>query len=224
MSNKAAMEQNYVRSCPTTIRVALIDDHQLILDGLRLRIEKEPDLVVSGTAANCAEAEALVENTIPNLILMDVGLPMEGGLELTRKFSARFPGIPVLLLTGSNDSSLAHAAIDAGARGFLFKSGGVEELIHAIRCVAKGETYLSRDAAVALADSIRTPDIVSKLSPQEMAVLRGIAAGQTYKEIAATMGIGAKTVETYRARLASKTGLRSKVELARLAIRLGLNF
>ncbi len=222
MSKKASMKPNSHPSNPEKIRVALIDDHPLILDGLRLRIGKESDLVVSGTAANCAEAETLVETTLPNLILMDVGLPMEGGIEMTRRFSARFPGIPVLLITGSNDPTLTHAAIDAGARGFLFKSGGVEELIQAIRRVARGETYLSLAAAAALADSIRAPDVARTLSPQEIAVLRGIAAGHTYKEIAATMGIGTKTVETYRARLALKTGLRSKVELARFAVRLGL--
>jgi len=202
----------------TRIRFALVDDHPLVLDGLRVRLEREEDFQFEGSADNTESAKALIASVRPDVVVMDVSLPGEGGLAATRWAAREHPEVKIVLLTGSTDKALAVASLHAGAKGFLFKNSGGAELVKAVRCVAGGGTYLSPSAAEAVATSLE-PSKAHRLTPQESAVLDGIAAGLTYKEIAVRMGISAKTVETYRVRLAKKTGCRSKVEMAKYALR-----
>ncbi len=202
------------------VSVALVDDHAILLEGLRLRLAAEPGLVLVGQAADAAGARILVGAAKPDVLVMDVHLPGESGLSLTRWFRAKRPGLRILLLTGSTDAALAAESLQAGAHGFMLKSGGADELVGAIRALACGENYFSPAAAAGLVRGWQEIKMIERLTPQERKVLGGIAEGLTYKEIALRLGIGARSVETYRARLALKTGCRSKVELARFAARM----
>jgi len=208
------------RELTTAIKFVLVDDHPLVIDGLRVRLEREADFSFAGSANDTESAKALIGSVHPDVVVMDIGLPGEGGLAATRWVVRNHPDVRVLLLTGSTDRTYAIASLHAGAKGFLFKNSEGEELVRAIRCVADGGTYLSPSAAEAVANSLE-PVEAPRLTPQESAVLAGIVAGLTYKEIAAKMNISAKTVETYRVRLAKKTGCRSKVALAQYAARNG---
>lgn len=202
------------------VSVALVDDHAILLEGLRLRLAAEPGLVLAGQAADATGARTLVDAAKPDVLVMDVHLPGESGLSLTRWFREKRPKLRILLLTGSTDSALAAECLQAGAHGFMLKSGGSAELVGAIRSLARGENYFSPAAAAGLVRGWQEVKMIEHLTPQERKVLGGIAEGLTYKEIAQRLGIGARSVETYRARLAQKIGCRSKVELARFAARM----
>ncbi len=190
-------------------------------------IEREAELSVVGEAADGASACAVIEREQPELVLLDVNMAGEGGLEVIRWIRER--GVPtrVLLLTGNVESALAQACVLAGADGVVTKSTAPAELIKAIRTVASGGSFLSPDATRTVVSAIHTQiegrGAGAALTPQEKQVLRGIAEGLSFKEIAARMALSVKTVETYRARLVRKTGHRSKVALARFATERGLD-
>lgn len=205
------------------VRILLVDDHKMFRDGLRLRLQLEPDFLVVGEAASAAEAYAAVERDAPDVVIMDVALPGENGIAATRRILAARPGLPLVVLTSIFDPGIANDALLAGARGFLRKEDASDELVRAIRTVLAGKVHLSADAATALTDALRERAPSGPLlSERELAVLKGVAEGLTYKEIAAAMRIGVKSVETYRARLARKLGCSTRAELVRYALRQGL--
>jgi DNA-binding NarL/FixJ family response regulator len=208
-------------------RVVVVDDHPIIRDGMRMLIEREADMAVVGDAADGPSACAMIEREKPDLVVLDVTMSGEGGLEVIRWMRACGMTARVLLLTGDVGSPLAQACVLAGADGVITKNTPPAELVKAVRTVAGGGTYLSPDATHAVVSAIHTQinggGEGANLTPQEKQVLRGIAEGLSFKEIAARMGLSVKTVETYRARLVRKTGHRSKVALARFATERGLD-
>lgn len=213
-----------------TLRIAIVDDHELVRTGLRMRLEHEEAFTVVGEAGTAAAAYALVEKESPDLVVMDLDLPGEDGLAATATLKTRWPGTRVLVLTGSKSDCITKTAIRAGADGIVFKSEASDDLVRAVRTLAAGKVFLSPDAATALVDGIRngtdsTPArsvAGPELSGRERAVLQGLGEGLSYKEIAAQMGVSVKTVDTYRARLGKKLGCGNRAELVRGAIRLGL--
>jgi DNA-binding NarL/FixJ family response regulator len=210
-------------------RIVLVDDHQLLRDGLRLRLAAEPDVAVVGDAGTVREAYGLIESTRPDVVVLDLNFPGESGLGAISRIRASWPGTRVLVLTGTTEVSMARAVARAGADGVVRKEDALDELPRAIRALAAGRSYLSPEAAAAATQALRDdaasgdPDPPEGgLSERERAVLAGIGEGRTYKEIAATLNLSVKSVETYRARLARKLGCTTKVEMAHHAVRLGL--
>jgi DNA-binding NarL/FixJ family response regulator len=211
------------------VRLVLVDDHQLLRDGLRLRLRVEPDLEVVGDAGSLAEAYRQIDSTRPDMVVLDLNLAGESGLDAIAKIRGSWPGTRMLVITGTTDPGAARGVAQAGAEGFVRKEDAIDELPRAIRAIMAGRTYLSPEAAAAVTQALReeAPSAASRGAPQglserELEVLRGIGEGITYKEIAARLDLSVKSVETYRARLARKLGCTSKVELAHHAVRLGL--
>jgi DNA-binding NarL/FixJ family response regulator len=207
------------------VSILLVDDHRILRDGLRLRLHQEPDFRVVGDAANAAEAYQCVERLAPEVVIMDVNLPGDNGLVATTRIKTAWPNTRVIILTGEFAAHTAQDAMLAGANGFLRKEDASDELTRAVRSVMEGKTYLSPDAATAVTLALLAKSDAPKeieLSERELAVLKGLAEGLSYKEVAAGLGIGAKSVETYRARLVRKTGYATRADLVRYAIRRGL--
>lgn len=210
------------------VGVILVDDHELLRTGLRARLRNEEGFEVLADVGTSMEAYAAIERKMPQVVVMDLNLPGEDGLTATAKIKARWPEIRVVALTGSKPTSIAKSVLQAGADGLVSKTEGGDELVRAIRVVMSKKVYLSPEAATALAASIRTPSeppAISKggdLTERERAVLKSLAEGQSYKEIAADLGVSVKSVETYRARMVKKLGCSTRAELVRYAVRFGL--
>ena len=207
------------------IRIALVDNHRLFRDGLTLRLQRESDFEIVGTAAGASEALSCVVQESPNLVIMDLHLPGEDGLRATREILKANPVVKVLVLTGAPDASAALDALAAGACGFLRKTESSAELIRAVRVVMSGNTYLSLDASTAVTKALvaeTSPTREPVLSEREIFVLRGLADGLGYKEIADELSVSPRSIETYRVRLTKKTGCASRAELVRYGIRKGI--
>jgi DNA-binding NarL/FixJ family response regulator len=206
------------------IRIVLVDDHAILRDGLRLRLQREPNLAVVDEAGNATEAYARIEKSKPDIVIMDLDLPGADGLAATREIAQRWPNLKVLILTGRNEPVEIETVLKSGAAGFIRKEDASNELVRAIEVVSAGKIYLSTDATSLLAEVVKRKEQSASsgegaLTERELAVLKGISAGLSYKEIAHELGIGVKSVETYRARLARKLGLTSRAELVRYAVR-----
>ncbi|MDX2186284.1 MAG: response regulator transcription factor [Opitutaceae bacterium] len=208
-------------------RVVIVDDHPVLRQGLRGVFSREEDLIVVGEAEDGDSARALIEKEAPDLVLLDVNMPGEGGLPVVKWVRETRDQTKVLLMTGDVDGPLVQACLLAGADGVVTKNTHAQEMVRAVRTVAQGGSYLSSEATKAVVAAVRSQLGADRkpasLTPQELAVLKGIAQGLGFKEIAMRMQLSPKTVETYRARLVRKTGLRTKVALARFAVERGLD-
>lgn len=212
----------------SVIRILLAEDHQLMRDGLRALLSGQEDMSIIGDVSDGADAvqEALARG--PDVVLMDVGLPGLNGIEAARKIRAERPDIDVIMLTMHDDASTVDRALRAGARGFVVKGCGVDELREAIRTVRRGEVYLhSSISHFVLQGYLRShsdegPAIDEALTPREREILQLIAEGNTSQEIADRLQLKAKTVQNYRAQIMDKLGERSTAGLVRYALRLGL--
>lgn len=208
------------------MRILLVDDHQMMRDGLRAVLANESDLEVVGEAADGRAALDSCASLRPELVVMDIGMPGLNGIEATRQIVAQFPSIRVVGLSMNSDRRYVQAMFEAGAWGYLVKSSASEELIRAIRAVARSEKYVSPAVARTVLDAFVTPrqreGQAIELSPREREVLQLLAEGMTSKEIAAQLDLAASTVETHRKQIMAKLGLRSVAELTKFAIRSGL--
>jgi DNA-binding NarL/FixJ family response regulator len=208
-------------------RVYVIDDHPVVRSGLALAIAAEPDLVLVGDASTAAEGLAGAAAARPDVVLVDLGLPDRDGPGLVAALCAALPAARVVILSGCADELQVSEALAAGAHGYLLKSSPVPEILAAIRAAAGGGTPLSPSLTSAVLRAVRRagrprPSTIEALTQREREVLLGIATGLSTRELAATLGISPKTVETHRVRLYEKLGARSVVELARIAVRTGL--
>ena len=209
------------------IRVLIADDHAIVRTGVRGMLDAEDDLEVVGEAEDAALAIAETARLHPDVVVLDLSMP-GGGTAIIAQLSNREPPARVVVLTMYDDPSYLREAVANGADGFVSKSAAGSDLIAAIRSVHAGRSYFS----ALLGAGTRLPRApaavqhdrpqVSELSPREQAVLQLVAEGHTNKEIATSLQIGVKTVETYRARLAQKAGLKSRAQLVRYALDLGL--
>jgi len=208
-------------------RIIVADDHGVLRAGLRALLNDEPDLEVAGEAADGDEALRLTRELEPDIVLMDINMPGCGGIETTRRLMELRPNVRVLILTVHEDKSLLQAAIRAGAAGYILKRAVESELIDAIRAVARGDLYVHPAMTRALLeDTHHIPaverEVTQALTPREVEVLCLIAQGHTNRQIADLLHIGVRTVESHRANLMGKLGLRSRVELVRYASQHGL--
>ena len=209
------------------IRILLADDHAVLRAGLRALLDREPDMQVVGQAASGPEALRKVEELAPDVVLMDISMQGIGGLEATAEIRRRHSRVKVLILTMHEDRRYLLPALKAGAAGYVVKRAADVELIGAIRAIQRGEAFLHPSMAKLLVEEYRAgnatgPAEGQALSDRESEVLRLIAEGLSYKEMAQRLGISAKTVETYRERIKEKLNLGSRAELVRYALDRGL--
>lgn len=208
------------------IRVALCDDHAVVRSGLRRILADEADIDVVGEAGTAEEAVALAGATTPDVFVMDLGLPGTSGIAATRDVLAASPATKVLVLTVHDDVAYLRKAFDAGARGYLVKEAADVELILAVRHVATGQEYVHPALGAALlapgAPAPRAGGPGGELSDRELEVLRLVALGHTNAEIAAELYVSVRTVETHRAHLQQKLGIKTRADLVRYARQIGL--
>lgn len=200
------------------IRLVLVDDHPLVRDGLRARLEVVPHIEVVGEAENGATALALAEQIRPDLMLVDIGMKEMNGIQLTHELSQRYQTIRVLILSMHDSTACIASAVRAGARGYVLKDADSREIIAAIDAVAAGGNYYSQHVTRALI----TPPSSDSLTDREREVLILIAQGLCNKSIASQLHISARTVETHRFSLRRKLGIESAAGLAKYAIEQGL--
>jgi DNA-binding NarL/FixJ family response regulator len=210
------------------IRVLLVDDHALFRACVRALLQTEPEIVVVGEAGTGEEACELAGKLVPDVVLMDLSMPGEGGLAAIRRISKAVPSAHTLALTMHAEAEHLLAVLDAGGSGYVSKQSADSELIEAIRLVARGEAFLYPSGLRILAQRIRTAPTASRLDPlhklstREREVMGLTASGFSSTEIGDRLQLSHKTVETYRQRLMQKLGLHHRSELMRLALRNGL--
>lgn len=209
----------------TLVRVLVVDDHAVVRSGLRLLLDADPSMQVVGEAANGREAVFRNRSLKPDVVLMDVVMPGESGIETTRLLLHERPEVKVLVLSMQDDPSYVREAFDAGAAGYVLKEAVDAEVVQAVRDVASGGRYLHPSLGarlvVAAADE-RRREQVDPLSEREREVLRLLALGHTNQEIAASLFISVRTAETHRAHILQKLGLRTRAELVRYALERGM--
>jgi len=210
-----------------TIRVLLADDHQIVREGLHSLLEAEGDIKVVGEAREGRTAVRMAAELRPDVVIMDIGMPDLNGMEATRQIVEAAAGARVIALSMHADRRLIEGMFKAGAAGYLLKDAAFEELVRAVRTVVSGQTYLCPSVAgTVVGEYVNTPSGSSSpssvLTPREREVLQLLAEGKSTKQIALSLGVSVKTVETYRSRLMEKLGLRSVAELTKYAIREGL--
>jgi DNA-binding NarL/FixJ family response regulator len=205
-----------------TIRILLVDDHSVVRQGLRMFLGLDPDLEVVGEASNGAEGIELVRKLNPNVVLMDLLMPVMDGITAIRQLREGFPDVEVIALTSILEDDKVVGAVRAGAIGYLLKDTQADELCRAIKAAANGQVQLSPQAAARLVREIKAPDNPEKLTNRETDVLRLLALGHSNKEIANELVIGEKTVKTHVSNILMKLGLSSRTQAALHAVRVGL--
>lgn len=207
----------------TKTRILLVDDHAIVRLGLMTLLNDQPDMEVVGEAGTAAEAVARTEQLKPDVILMDIRLPGEGGIEAARQVSSRFPDSRVVVLTSFADDELILRAINAGAVGYVLKQVGNDELLRAIRAAASGQALLDPATTARLLSRVREAerkaeeDAFRELSDREMDVLVHLARGKTNAEIGSILNLSEKTVGNYVSNMFEKLALKNRIELAAYA-------
>ncbi len=204
---------------PDKISVLLVDDHSLVRRGFRRILEDEPDIEVTGEAADGAEAVRLAGELKPNVVVMDCAMPNMNGLLATRKILEQQPQTLVLMLSMHPEETLVRQALDAGARGYVLKNAVDLELGAAIRRVVAGETVL--DSQLIRPEALKG-DRGEHLTPRELEILQMIVEGKSNKEIATVLDLSANTVAVHRANIMDALGIHKTAELVVYAIRNGL--
>jgi len=204
--------------------VLLVDDHPVVREGLSLRINREPDFTVCGTAGDGVEMMAAIARLKPDVVVMDLELPRSHGLDLVRDIYAQYPRTPVIVFSTHDEEVYAERAVRAGARGYLMKHEPPQRLLEGMRTVLTGGYALSRAvsdrllAAFAGPPSAQSDSPIAGLGNRELEVFQFIGRGKGTKEIANLLNLSVKTVETYRERLKKKLNVRSGPDLARRAV------
>jgi len=212
------------------IKVLVIDDHQLIIDGMKFILQDEEDVVFAGGACSMSEALKFLANNDVNVVLADISMPKHSGIEVTKKVRELYPDIKVLALTMHEDISMISKMVEAGASGYILKRTNMNEVLEAIKVVAAGGKYLGRDVQAILMDSLGgnvgvnviAEDSPAPLSMRELEILNLIAKEFNNEEIANKLFISERTVETHRRNIFTKTKTKSIVGLIKYAMKNGL--
>lgn len=210
------------------IDILIVDDHAMVRKGLRMMLDAEPDLRVVGEAGTLREAIEIGPRLAPAIITLDLSMPGPSGIASVERLRAAIPGARIIVVTMHDDPAYVRSAIAMGAAGYVNKSAADSELISAIRAVARGRVFIDAGDS-ALLETILSPNDarrqaapVDRMSDREREVLRQVARGYTNRQIADEVGLSIKTIESYRARLMKKLGLKNRSDLVRLANELGL--
>jgi two-component system response regulator NreC len=211
------------------IRVLVVDDHTIVRDGICVLLGIASDIEVVGEASNGREALDMVKKLLPDVVLMDIAMPIMGGLEATHRIHKEYPSVKVIALTQYDDREYVFPIIEAGAYGFISKSAASSELTTGIRSVFKGDSFLSPSVAKFLVEVYRqgSPvkglhDPYDELTDREREVLKLLAEGYTIQEIAEMLSISPKTAEGHKTSLMSKLDIHNRAELVKYALRKGV--
>ena len=206
------------------IRVLIADDHGIVRSGLRMLIDRQRDMSVVAEASDGVDALHLTQAEHPDVAVLDVSMPRMTGLQAAREIRAHSPDTRVLLLSMHDDERYFFEGLEAGAAGYVLKRAADTDLIDALRTVAAGRTFLSDDAQATLMHAWQEgrAEPEDPLTPRELEVVKLIAEAFTNRQIAETLQVSEKTVESHRSNLFAKLGMRDRVELVRYAIRRGL--
>ncbi len=205
-----------------SINVLLTDDHQIVRQGIKMVLDLDPELEVVGEASNGEEALRLAQRLKPDVVLMDLVMPVMDGVEATSEIRRELPDTEVVALTSVLEDASVAGAMKAGAIGYLLKNTGGEELRRAIKAAAEGQVQLAPEAAARLMREVRTPEGLEDLTERETDVLKLLARGQANKQIARSLYIGEKTVKTHVRNILIKLNVRSRTQAALYAARTGL--
>jgi DNA-binding NarL/FixJ family response regulator len=200
-----------------SLRIALVDDHELFRDGLRRAIEAA-GMTVVGEAATGQQALEIIPKLDPDLVVVDVSLPDTDGIALTRELGRR-QNRKVIMLTAHIKQHLAQEALDAGAKGFALKSEPTERIIEAVQAVGRGEVYVAEELRAHMGEAGAPANAIASLSQREREVFNLLVQGASNRQIASTLFISLKTVETHRTHIYRKLGTHSAVELFQFALR-----
>lgn len=207
------------------VRVGLVDDHALLRLGLKTLIDDQDDMEVVGEGDSTSTALQMVERTRPQVVLMDIRLPGDSGLEATRQLTAKYPETKVVMLTSFADEQLVIDAIRAGAVGYILKEVGNEEVLRGIRAAASGGSVLDAATTTRLLARVRAnekradEDAFRDMSERELEVLYEVSQGKTNAEIAMSLNLSEKTARNYISSILEKLGLTNRIELATYAIK-----
>lgn len=205
------------------IRVAIVEDHAIVREGLRMVLATYPDIVVGGDSATAESAFELVANDKPDVLLVDVTLGDADGIRLVRDLRIRHRDLPIVVLTMHRDAETVRQALLAGARGYVVKGATSQALVDAIRAVSRGEQYLhSTIASAIIDDSIHWMQSTTRLSAREREILSLLAGGKSAASIGVALGISVHTVNRHLANLSSKLQVRGRIGLVRYAVENGL--
>ena len=205
-----------------TIRILVADDHAVVRQGLRMFLGLDPEFEIVGEAGDGAEALALARQSRPDVVLMDLLMPVMDGIEATAIIRRELPDTEIIALTSVLEDASVVGAVRAGAIGYLLKDAKADELCRAIRAAAAGQVQLSPKAAERLMREVRAPESPEVLTQRETEVLRLLAQGQANKEIGRTLNISEKTVKTHVSSILAKLGVPSRTQAALYAARIGL--
>jgi len=211
------------------IRVLVVDDHTIVRDGICALLALAGDIEVAGEAANGSEALKMVAELHPDVVLMDVAMPLMGGLEATRRIHKEFPQTKILVLTQYDDKEYVFPVIEAGASGFISKAAASSELASGIRAIYRGDSYLSPSVAKLLMENYQrtsgeraSQDPYNQLTERERDVLKLLAEGYSTQEIADMLVITPKTVEGHKTNLMAKLDIHNRIDLVKYALRKGI--
>jgi DNA-binding NarL/FixJ family response regulator len=211
-----------------SIKVMIVDDHRIMREGLRAMLEREPDIKVVGDAANGLLAQPLARDLAPNVIIMDVNMPELNGIEATQQINAELSEVRIIALSMHADRRFVLNMLKAGAAGYMLKDDAFTNLAKAVRMVASHKTYLSREITELLENDCQPLSATLEsgnfqlLSSREREVLQLVTEGKTSSQIAASLHISVKTVETHRQQVMEKLNIKGVAELTKYAIREGL--
>lgn len=201
-------------------KVFIVDDHYMVIEGIRSLLQNEKDIEWTGHATHAASCLAFLQHQLPDVILMDISMPDKSGIDLCREVKEKYPSVFIIGLSTFNQQSFIQKMMDNGASGYVLKNATKEELLEGIEAVMKGKIYLSDEAAQSLRKNSNSETPV--LTRREKEVLELIAEGMTNNEIAAKLYIGVTTVDTHRKNLLTKLEAKNTASLVRLATQLQL--
>jgi two-component system, NarL family, response regulator NreC len=211
------------------IQVMLADDHAVLRAGLKLVIEREPDMAVVAEAVDGRQAVDLAPDSGAEVLVMDVAMPGLNGIEAARQILAKKPGLAVVILSMHNDESYVLRSLRVGAKGYLLKESAESDVISAIRAVSQGKSFFSPKVTLLLQEEYvqrlqqeGKDDSYDSLTPREREILQMIAEGQANKDVANKLNLSLYTVETHRGNILQKLGLRSAAEVVLYAVRKGI--
>jgi len=204
------------------IRVLITDDHGVVRQGLRMYLGLDPELEVVGEAANGEEALRMARELGPDVVLMDLLMPVMDGISATGKIRAELPDVEVIALTSVLEDASVSGAVRAGAIGYLLKNTEADDLGRAIKAAADGQVQLAPEAAMRLMREVRAPESPEALTERETEVLKLVARGKANKQIAHELFVGEKTVKAHVSSILAKLGVQSRTQAALYALRIGL--